>query len=136
MPGGRLHVPELWVTEPPAADRPAEAIPEHGEFTLHATFSGSGDQWKNMKHNTHRFEVVFHVEGIGVSEPEVDYGPVHVHLNQTDDEYQADYLVPANKNTLTPGLYRCGVTVVNEDWIGAVAFREGLVLQIYSTIPQ
>lgn len=131
MPGGTLDVTELWVTEPVAADAPSEAIPKGGEFTLHTKFSGSGGQWGNMKREGHEFKVFFHLEGMGITEDEVDYGPVTVNLVDGQDEYEVEHPVTAAQNTLPVGLYRCGCTIENTNWIGAVGYIEGLILQIY-----
>jgi hypothetical protein len=131
MPGGTLDVPTLWVTEPKEAETPAEAIPEGHEFTLHALLTGSGNQWDNMKAEGHEFEIYFHMEGIGKTEEEVDYGPETVTLNENQNEYEVSHRVPADENTLPIGLYRVGCTAENMDWPGAVGFIEGLVLQIY-----
>lgn len=131
MPGGKLDVTELWVTEPEGEDAPAEAIPQGGEFTLHVKFSGSGSQWKNMKKEGHNFEIYFHLEGIGRSEEEMDYGPKNVTLNKNTDCYEVMQVVTAQENTLPVGLYRCGCTVEDTNWVGAVGFFDGLVIQIY-----
>jgi len=131
MPGGTLNVTNLWVTEPPDADHPHEAIPQSGEFTLHTTFTGSGSQWINMKAAGHLFHVRFHVEGIGAAEPEVDYGPVSVNLNAATNVYAVAHTVTPQQNTLPAGLYRCGVTVEDKSWHGGVGFYEGLVIQVY-----
>jgi len=131
MPGGKFDVTDLWVTEPEAADAPAEAIPQGGEFTLHAKFSGSGSQWKNMKKENHIFEIYFHLEGVGTTEKEVDDGPMTVTLDKSTDTYEIEHVVTPQQNTLPIGLYRCGCTVENKNWTGAVGFNEGLILQIY-----
>lgn len=131
MPGGTLDVTELWVTEPVGADAPSEAIPKGGEFTLHVKFSGSGSQWGNMKREGHKFEVYFHLEGMGTTEEEVDYGPENVFLVNNQDEYEVELPITVAQNTLPVGLYRCGCTIENKNWIGAVGYIEGLILQIY-----
>ena len=131
MPGGSLDVTNLWVTEPATADAPAEAIPQAGPFTLWTTFSGKGTQWDNLNGATpplYKFDVMFHIEGIGVGEPEVDYGPVAITLNG-QSSYNVSY--PVNPNKLPAGLYRCGVTIVCKNWHGAVGYYEGLIFQIY-----
>ncbi len=132
MPGGNLDITTLWITEPAAADAPAEAIPQGGEFTLHAQFTGSGTQWNNMKKQSHVFAVHFHLEGIGTTEAEVDYGPINVTLNQATNSYDVTRIVTAQQNTLPIGLYNWGCTVENTNWHGAVAFYMGRVLQIYT----
>jgi hypothetical protein len=130
MPGGTLDVTNIWVTEPPPADDPHEAIPQGGEFTLHARFTGAGTQWINMRDQAHHFHVYFHLEGIGSTEAEVDYGPVSMNLGQAN-VYDVNHTVTAQQNTLPRGLYRCGVTIEDQNWHGAVGFNEGLVIQIY-----
>jgi hypothetical protein len=40
MPGGTFDVTRVWVTEPEEAEKPNEAIPVGGKFTLHAAFTG------------------------------------------------------------------------------------------------
>lgn len=131
VPGGTLDVPDLWVTEPKGVEEPAEAIPEGQEFTLHAVLRGSGRQWENMKSEGHQFEIYFHLEGIGHTEEEVDFGPEYVTLNENLNEYEVSYPVQPEANTLPVGLYRVGCTAENLDWTGAVGFNEGLVIQIY-----
>ena len=103
MPGGKLNVSEYWVTEPAAADQPAEAIPQGGEFTLHAEFTGSGTQWGNMKSNKQKFLPEFHLEGIGATEAEVDYTGSEITLNAATDVYEAIYTVTPEQNTLPVG---------------------------------
>lgn len=132
MPGGKFDVTQFWVTEPEEADAPAEAIPQGGEFTLHAIFTGSGTQWNNMKSQHHVFAIYFHLEGIGTLEKEVDYGPVHVTLDPAMNSYEVRRVVTAQQNTLPVGLYKGGCTVENTNWHGAVGFNEGLVLQVYT----
>jgi len=125
---GTFDVNSLWVTEPPTADTPAQAIPHGGVFTFHMTFTGTGAHWYNCRSQGHHFQVKFHVEGVG-AEMEADYTPppIQVNLNQTN--YEVTYTV--NPNTLPVGLYRCGCTVEDNDWHGTVGFRENLLLQIY-----
>lgn len=132
VPGGTFDVRELWVSEPPGEDAPAEAIPKGGDFTFHAKFTGTGRQWKNMKDQKHTMEVIFHAEGMGATEKEVDYDPANptlVVLNPGTDLYEATFKVTAN--TLPVGLYRCGCTVVDKNWHGAVGYYEGLIIQIF-----
>jgi hypothetical protein len=130
MPGGTFDVNGLWVTEPTAADVPAQAIPQGGEFTLHASFTGSGTQWMDMRDQNHVMRTWFHLEGIGSTEAEVDYQAPDVTLGPAN-VYQVSRTITAAQNTLPIGLYRCGITTENVNWHGAVGFYEGLVIQIY-----
>ena len=131
VPSGTFNVTNIWVTEPPEAEHPHEAIPKGGEFTLHATFTGSGNQWINMREQHHHMRTWFHVEGLGHTEAEEDY-QVTPDLQLSDQNvYEVTRTVTVQQNTLPIGLYRCGVTVEDWDWHGAVGFYEGLVIQIY-----
>jgi hypothetical protein len=129
VPGGTLDITRFWVTEPTAADTPYEAIPQGGQFTFHARLTGSGSAWDNMKQQNHVFSAKFHMEGIGVSGTERDYNAPNVTLNPSTNSYEIALTI--TNNNLPAGLYRCGCTVINTNWHGAVAFYEGLVIQIY-----
>ncbi len=132
MPGGTFDVNSLWVTEPAASDVPAMVIPRGGEFTLHATFTGSGTQWLNMQKAGHAMDTWFHLEAIGSTGAETDYQAANVILVVGQNVYEVTYTVAAWQNTLPEGFYRCGVTVENLHWRGAVGFNENLFIQIYT----
>ena len=129
-------VTDLVVTAA-AGLEPLNVLKTNEEFTLKATFDGSGFFWDWLETIPGlKFHVHFYAERIG-------FGSIDFPVNPTDEglltggPYEVQHTVPAN--TLTEGLYRMGVAVTfppmpaatppSTGVPGVAGFYEGLVIQ-------
>ena len=136
MPGqagtGTFNVRDLVFGEPAGSEQPTNIIPQGGSFDLSLTFEGSGSNWKNMVKNGLAYEVWYHLEGIGNSEDEVDYGPVTKNLVSGKLTYTgADTRRTISPNNLKPGLYLVAGVVIFPTWPGTTGFTTDTQLQVY-----
>jgi hypothetical protein len=136
MGSGTFDVTQLVVTEPATAEAPTNIIPQLGEFSVTATFTGSGTLWNNLKNMNPRlaYEVIYFIEGIGASSVELDLGVHSGYLDPTKNVYEgADttFTVAAPDNQLPVGIYRVGCTVTFPTFPGTTGFLEDFIIQIY-----
>ena len=121
-----FDVSSLAVTCEPG-NPPTTVIDVGVDFTVTATFTGSGTDWDNMKDDQEQCEVKFYAEGIGVGAPDFDWGAETRNLGAAD-EYPVDHIVVGG--IAQEGIYRLGATVAFPNKHGVLGFYEGLVIQI------
>lgn len=122
-----FDVTDLAVTCEPG-NPPTTVIDLGVDFTVTATFGGSGTDWDNMRDDEEPYEVKFYAEGVGVGAPDFDWGTETGNLG-ADEEYTSDHAVVGG--IAQEGIYRLGATVAFPNKHGVLGFYEGLVIQVH-----
>jgi hypothetical protein len=138
-PRGQFDVTKLEAIETdPAGDEHSTYILNAGEqFSLRATFEGTGAQWDSMERSGFKAVLRFYAESIGPG-PEQSWGPKMITLgpasqHKTDGEYRVDSDPISISQS---GIYRCGVAVTfktdsDNYWWGVLGFNDECMLQIH-----
>jgi hypothetical protein len=114
---------------------PANILEPNVSFQLKATFSGTGNNWQNLKNMGKYFEATFYAEGIGVPPYDVNFGTANSNLDPSVDaqEIKLEYK-PGLPN---PGIYRVGVVITfpkgageKAAWHGMLGYYDGLIIQV------
>jgi hypothetical protein len=129
-----FDVTNLVINEPATAPAPSIIIPLGGEFSLTATFTGSGPAWNGFKALGAAYSVSYYVEGLGANASEKDLGAVAGVLVPAKDTYgdpETTLNVAAAANDLKEGVYRVACLVTFPAVPGMTGFFENLIVEVH-----
>ena len=126
-----FDVTDLIVIEPLGAADPADIIPEGGDFTLRATFTGSGSGWQGYQNLEAHYVVKFYVEGLGETAPDKDIGNVGGDLIPGNTDSYIVELPVIGGGGLTEGVYKVACLVRFPDVPGMTGYFDTRLMEIY-----
>jgi hypothetical protein len=107
---------------------PFSIVKPNSNFTLQATFTGSGPGWAGMEARNAPYSVQFYAEGIGPW-----FGPTETTWPVVNGTLQGlgTYNVPQLVQLPSEGVYKLACVVTFPNDAGVLGFNEDLIVQVH-----